>query len=50
MESLEQHAVVASRVRRRYITFWSFQIIFWLAFGCALIGVTRAFRPNEPTP
>ena len=50
MESLEQHAAIASRVRRRQITFWSFQIIFWLALGCALVGVTRAFRPNEPTP
>ena len=36
------------RWRRRI--FWSFQAIFWLAIGAAVLGMSMSLKPNEPTP
>jgi sensor histidine kinase YesM len=30
--------------------FWSFQIVFWLAIGAAVLGLSRALKPADPTP
>jgi LytS/YehU family sensor histidine kinase len=45
----EGRSAVARR-RRRQRVFWTFQAIFWMTIGIAMIGLTRAFRPDEPTP
>ena len=34
---------------RRQI-FWAFQVVFWLAIGAAVLGLSRALKPAEPTP
>ena len=36
------------RWRRRI--FWSFQVIFWLAIGAAVLGMSMALKPGEPMP
>ena len=36
------------RWRRRI--FWSFQVIFWLAIGAAVLGMSMALKPDEPMP
>ena len=36
------------RWRRRI--FWSFQAIFWLAIGAAVLGMSMSLKPNEPMP
>ena len=36
------------RWRRRI--FWSFQVVFWLAIGAAVLGMSMSLKPNEPTP
>ena len=36
------------RWRRRI--FWSFQVMFWLAIGAAVLGLSKAMKPAEPTP
>ncbi len=30
--------------------FWSFQIVFWLAIGAAVLGLSIAMKPDEPMP
>lgn len=30
--------------------FWSFQIVFWLAIGAAVLGLSIALKPDEPMP
>jgi drug/metabolite transporter (DMT)-like permease len=35
---------------RRDQIFWSFQIVFWLGIGAAVLGLSRALKPTEPTP
>ena len=40
----------AARRRRRGRVFWTFQAIFWMTIGIAMLGLTKAFRPDEPTP
>jgi len=30
--------------------FWSFQVVFWLGIGAAVLGLSTALRPDEPTP
>jgi len=30
--------------------FWSFQVVFWLAIGAAVLGMSTALRPADPTP
>ena len=43
---------LAASVRslRREQVFWIFQAIFWGSIAVALLGLTRAFRPDLPTP
>ena len=36
--------------RWRMRIFWSFQVVFWLAIGAAVLGLSRALRPEEPMP
>ena len=36
------------RWRRRI--FWSFQVVFWLAIGAAVLGMSTALKPGEPMP
>jgi len=36
------------RWRRRI--FWSFQVVFWLAIGAAVMGMSIALKPDEPMP
>ena len=36
------------RWRRRI--FWAFQVIFWLAIGAAVLGMSIALKPDEPMP
>jgi hypothetical protein len=36
------------RWRRRI--FWSFQIVYWLAIGAAVLGMSIALKPDEPMP
>ena len=36
--------------RWRARIFWSFQVVFWLAIGAAVLGLSRALKPTEPTP
>ena len=36
------------RWRRRI--FWAFQVVFWLAIGAAVLGMSMALKPNEPMP
>jgi len=30
--------------------FWSFQVMFWLGIGAAVLGLSTALRPDDPTP
>ena len=30
--------------------FWSFQVMFWLAIGAAVLGMSIAMKPDEPMP
>jgi hypothetical protein len=30
--------------------FWSFQVVFWLAIGAAVLGLSSELKPAEPTP
>jgi hypothetical protein len=34
---------------RRQI-FWSFQVVFWLAIGAAVLGLSTALKPDAPMP
>ena len=36
--------------RWRTRIFWSFQVVFWLAIGAAVLGMSIALRPDEPMP
>ena len=36
------------RWRRRI--FWAFQVVFWLAIGAAVMGMSMALKPDEPMP
>ena len=36
------------RWRRRI--FWAFQVVFWLAIGAAVLGMSTALKPDEPMP
>jgi hypothetical protein len=36
--------------RLRTRIFWSFQVVFWLAIGAAVLGLSTALRPDDPTP
>ena len=36
------------RWRRRI--FWAFQVVFWLAIGAAVLGMSMALKPGEPIP
>jgi len=36
--------------RWRARIFWSFQVLFWLAIAAAVLGLSRAVQPAEPTP
>jgi hypothetical protein len=38
------------RVRVRMRIFWSFQVLFWTAIAAAVLGLSRAVEPAEPTP
>jgi hypothetical protein len=35
--------------RWRTRIFWSFQVLFWTAIAAAVLGVSRAAEPTEPT-
>ena len=35
---------------RRDQIFWSFQVMFWLGIGAAVLGLSTALRPDAPTP
>ena len=41
-----RHAIPKWRVR----FFWSFQFVFWLAIGAAVLGMSIAMKPDEPMP
>jgi len=41
-----RHAIPKWRVR----IFWSFQVVFWLAIGAAVLGLSIAMKPDEPMP
>jgi sensor histidine kinase YesM len=43
-------ALRASLPRWRVRIFWSFQVLFWTAIGAAVLGLSRALAPTEPTP
>ena len=43
-------ALRESLPRWRKRIFWSFQVMFWLAIGAAVLGLSRALKPAEPTP
>ena len=30
--------------------FWSFQVMFWLGIGAAVLGLSTSLRPDDPTP
>jgi len=36
--------------RWRVRIFWSFQVVFWLAIGAAVLGMSIALKPDEPMP
>ena len=36
--------------RWRVRIFWSFQVVFWLAIGAAVLGMSTALKPEEPMP
>jgi hypothetical protein len=36
--------------RWRKQIFWAFQVIFWLAIGAAVLGMSIALKPDEPMP
>jgi LytS/YehU family sensor histidine kinase len=35
---------------RRDQIVWSFQVVFWLGIGAAVLGLSTALRPDDPTP
>jgi hypothetical protein len=43
-------ALRESLPRWRKRIFWSFQLMFWLAIGAAVLGLSKALKPSEPTP
>ena len=43
-------ALRESLPRWRKRIFWSFQLMFWLAIGAAVLGLSKALKPAEPTP
>ena len=43
-------AIRRSLPRWRRRIFWSFQVIFWLAIGAAVLGMSMALKPGEPMP
>ena len=43
-------ALRESLPRWRKRIFWSFQVMFWLAIGAAVLGLSKALKPTEPTP
>ena len=43
-------ALRESLPRWRKWIFWSFQVMFWLAIGAAVLGLSKALKPAEPTP
>ena len=43
-------AIRRSLPRWRRRIFWSFQVIFWLAIGAAVLGMSMALKPDEPMP
>jgi len=43
-------ALRASLPRWRKRIFWSFQVMFWLAIGGAVLGMSTALKPNDPIP
>ena len=43
-------ALRESLPRWRKRIFWSFQVVFWLAIGVAVLGMSKALKPAEPTP
>lgn len=43
-------ALRASLPRWRMRIFWSFQVVFWLAIGGAVLGLSTALKPDEPIP
>ena len=43
-------ALRESLPRWRKRIFWSFQVVFWLAIGVAVLGMSIALKPSEPTP
>ena len=43
-------ALRESLPRWRKRIFWSFQVMFWLAIGAAVLGLSKAMKPAEPTP
>ncbi|MBU6222405.1 MAG: histidine kinase [Planctomycetes bacterium] len=43
-------ALRASLPRWRMRIFWSFQVVFWLAIGAAVLGLSTALKPNDPIP
>ena len=36
--------------RWRKQIFWAFQVVFWLAIGAAVLGMSVALKPGEPMP
>ena len=43
-------AIRRSLPRWRRRIFWSFQVMFWLAIGAAVLGMSMALKPGEPMP
>jgi len=43
-------ALRESLPRWRKRIFWTFQVVFWLAIGAAVLGMSTALKPDEPMP
>ena len=43
-------AIRRSLPRWRRLIFWAFQVVFWLAIGAAVLGMSIALKPDEPMP
>ena len=43
-------ALRRSLPRWRKRIFWAFQVVFWLAIGAAVLGMSMALKPGEPMP
>ncbi|NQW46817.1 MAG: histidine kinase [Planctomycetes bacterium] len=57
LTSRPEHVEATVDARSQHLTywqrdriFWSFQVIFWLGIGAAVLGLSTALRPDEPTP